>query len=65
MGRMGEEMREKTAASRAIVHCRKHLHDLRRIHGNPPPDVAVKSSVVIPAYSRPEASSGASSPAAW
>ncbi len=65
MVRFGERERKmETDRERSRRACARHLRDLLREHGRPPPDVAVKASKTPARLSATPASSSCTSPAA-
>ncbi len=47
MVRAGErERKTETGRERARLACARHLRDLKRAHGKPPADVAIKPSAI-------------------
>lgn len=54
---------EYTDRQRATRACRKHLRDLKTIHGKPPADVSVKRTSVPLRIEPPQSCSYQSSPA--
>jgi hypothetical protein len=65
MVRSGERERKmETDRERSRRACARHLKDLVRAHGKPPPDVAVKSSPTPQRLAPTPASSSCTSPGA-
>jgi hypothetical protein len=65
MVRAGErERKTETERERLRRACARHLQDLRRAHGSPPADVAVKASAFPVRLSATPASSSCTSPGA-
>ena len=65
MTRAGErERKTETERERSRRACVRHLRDLRRAHGAPPPDVAVKPSPIPRLIPATPPSSNCTSPAA-
>ena len=59
-----KEKKTQTEQERGRRACARHLKDLKRAHGRPPPDVAVKSSAIPARLSGEPASSSCTSPSA-
>lgn len=65
MVRKGEfERKTKTERERSKLACSRHLKDLRRAHGEPPPDVAIKPTKLPVRISAEPESSNCTSPSA-
>jgi hypothetical protein len=58
------ERKTKTERERGRLACARHLKDLKRAHGAPPPDVRIKPSATPARLSATPASSNCTSPAA-
>lgn len=58
------ERKTETERERTRRACQRHLRDLQRAYGKPPPDVRVKTSPVPERLSGPAASSNCTSPGA-
>ena len=64
MVRAGQKERKtETGRERSRRACARHLQDLRRAYGSPPPDVAVKSTAIPLRLAPTPASSSCTSPA--
>ena len=65
MVRKGEfERKTKTDRERSKLACSRHLKDLQRAHGKPPPDVAVRPTKLPVRISAEPESSNCTSPSA-
>ena len=65
MARSGErERKTETDRERSRRASLRHLKDLKRAHGKPPPDVAIKATATPKRLAPAEASSSCTSPAA-
>jgi hypothetical protein len=65
MVRVGQrERKTETGRERSRRACARHLQDLKRICGSPPPDVAVKSTAIPTRLTPTPASSSCTSPGA-
>jgi hypothetical protein len=55
--------RTQTERGESMSACKAHLRDLRRVHGAPPPDVAVPQRSVLARIAPEPVSSSCTSPA--
>ena len=65
MVRAGEKERKtETERARSRLACARHLKDLKRAYGSPPPDVAVKPTKIPARVAPTPATSSCTSPGA-